>query len=185
MIVRELESYAVPSVMVLVLGSDGSLSSVADAVVAGAKRVRFTEVTTRTLQPDVFRYRPLDDDEALASYDGIVFVANDDSASAVDLGRVPAAKLLTNTVVARVGGGAALTVALVETAGIVVSMPHDSSREQHAAVVGERVAQVAGWVRHALGHEDEHRHHDHHHHGDEHGEAHDHGHDRARHEHHR
>ena len=180
-----------PSVMVLVLGSDGTLSSVADAAVAGAKRVRFTEVTTRALEPDVFRYRSLDGDDALTSYDGIVFVAADDSSSAVDLGRLTGARPLTNTVVARVGGDAAVSVALVDTAGIVVSVPHNSSREQHAAAVGERVAQVAGWVRHALGHEAEHRHHDHHHHdhGETHGETHDHDHDHdrdhAQHEHHR
>ena len=49
MIVRELESYAVPSVVVLVLGNDASLAVVADAVVSGAKRVRFTEVITPSL----------------------------------------------------------------------------------------------------------------------------------------
>jgi ABC-type nickel/cobalt efflux system permease component RcnA len=181
MIVRELESYAVPSVMVLVLGNDGALSDVADAVVAGAKRVRFTEVTTRVLEADTVRYRRLDADDALTSYDGIVFVASDDGSAARQLGRIAGAKALTNTVVARAGGDAALSVALVDCGGIVVSVPDSSPRDHQAAAVGERVAQVAGWVRHALGHEAEH-HHDHRHH-EEH--AHDHVHNHSPHEYHR
>src|SRR3569833_2382358 len=61
--------FVVPSIMVLVLGDDVSLSSVADAVVAGAKRVRFTEVTTRATKADVFRHRTLEADASLASFD--------------------------------------------------------------------------------------------------------------------
>lgn len=172
-----------PSVMVLVLGNDGALSSVADAVVAGAKRVRFTEVTTRALEPDVFRYRRLDADETLTSYDGIVFVATDDGSTARLLGRLTGTKALGNTVLARTGGDAALSVALVESGGIVVSVPDGSSREQHAGAIGERVAKVAGWVRHALGHEAEHHHHhEHHHHDDADGDTEDRGHDHASHE---
>ena len=57
---KNVENGNVPSVMVLVLGNDTSLSSVADAAVAGAKSVRFTEVTVRAMELDVFRYRLFD-----------------------------------------------------------------------------------------------------------------------------
>ena len=127
------ESCAVPSVMVLVLGNDAALSSVADAAIAGAKRVRFTEVTARALEPDVFRYRSLAAEEVLTSYDGIVFVAAADASAARELGRVGGAKELTNTVVARAGGDAALSVALVDSGGIVVSAPDDPSQEARPA----------------------------------------------------
>jgi hypothetical protein len=170
MIVRELESHVVPSVMVLVLGNDSSLSRVADAVVAGAKRVRFTEVTVRAVEPDVFRYQRLADETSFASHDGVVVVAPDDASAAGALEAIGGMRPLTDTVVARVGGDSALSAALVETGGVVVSAPADSSREDHARAVGERVARVAGWVRHSLSHETEdHHHHDHdHHHGHEH-----------------
>src|SRR4051812_37461533 len=130
--------------MVLVLGNDATLSSVADAAVAGAKRVRFTEVSIRALEPHTVRYRGLGSDESLSAYDGVVFVAGDDGSAARELGHVNGAKALTNTVVARAGGDDALSVVLVESGGIVVSVQKDSSREVHATALGERVAKVAG-----------------------------------------
>jgi hypothetical protein len=198
----------VPSVMVLVLGDDSTLSIVADAVVAGAKRVRFTEVTTRAAKPDVFRYRQLDADATLGGYDGIVFVASHDASQDVsrdasgdtpavrELERFAGAQVLANTVLASAGASdSAMRAALVALGGIVVSAALGSSLEEHAAAVGERVATVAGWVRHSLGHAAEaHHHHDddhrpadhhHHHHGDD-GHHHGGGDDdesRARHDH--
>src|SRR3954470_2839507 len=168
--------------MVLVLGNDATLSSVADAVVVGAKRVRFTEVSVRALHGDAARYRGLGSHESLSSYDGVVFVAGDDESAALEIGRVSGGKALTNTVVARAGGDAALSVAIVESGGIVVSVPKDSSCEAHATALGERVAKVAGWVRHSLGHEAEHQHDSHHHqdHGRGHDDGHEHGHDHSR-----
>src|SRR4051812_24591070 len=105
-----------PSVMVLVLGKDSSLTSVADAVVAGAKTVRFTEVTARAIEPDVFRYRVLDTDASLSSFDGVVVVASDeDSAASVTqaLTRLPQHTARVETVLGRVGGGSALVADLV------------------------------------------------------------------------
>src|SRR5262245_5046702 len=85
-VVREIwRIKIVPSVMVLALGGDVSLSVVVDAVVAGAKRVRFTEVATRAADADVFRYRRLDADAELSSYDGVIVVASDDNMTATTL----------------------------------------------------------------------------------------------------
>jgi hypothetical protein len=176
MIVRELESCVVPSVMVLVLGKDSSLSRVADAVVAGAKGVRFTEVVVRAMEPSVFRYRQLDAETSVRSFDGIVVVAPESEASsdalAVGTGRAP----LTNTVVASASADASLSAALVATGGIVVSAPKAESAEEYARAIGARVAKVAGWVRHSLGHEAEGGH-GHHHDGGEHHHGHHHHHD--------
>ena len=167
-----MESSVVPSIMVLVLGDDVSLSSVADAVVAGAKRVRFTEVTTRATKADVFRHRTLEADASLASFDGIVFVASNADTAAREIERVGGTQSLANTVLSRAGAatGASVNAALVDLGGIVVSTPAAASITAHASAVGERVAKVAGWVRHSLGHEAEHHHHEHH------GHSHDHHH---------
>jgi len=166
-----------PSVMVLVLGKDFSLATVADAVVAGAKSVRFTEVTARAIEPDVFRYRVLDTDASLSSFDGVVVVASDEESTTslpTALTRLSHHAARVDTVLGRVGGGAALVADLVATGGIVVSSTGDTI-EERAHATGERVAKVAGWVRHALGHEvgdkHEHRNPDH-----EHDHHHDHGH---------
>ncbi|HEY4304034.1 MAG TPA: hypothetical protein VGM82_06185 [Gemmatimonadaceae bacterium] len=159
-----------PSVLVLLLGSDAALASVTDAVVAGAKQVRFAEVTVRAAQPDVFRYQPLDADAALGSYDGIVFVASDDG-SVDELQRITDTHALTNTVMSRAGSAnAKFSAALVALGGIVVSA-------DDASAIGQRVAKVSGWVRHSLGHEAEHHHHD------DHGHDHHHGHDHSDHDH--
>jgi hypothetical protein len=155
--------------LVLVLGREPSSSSVADAVVAGAKRVRFTEVTTRAAEPSVSRYRPLEDDADLASFDGLVVVAPDDSTTPVALPtaveRLAGTTSATNTVIAQVGGGSRTASQLLALGAIMVSA-RGATADETAGAVGERVAKVAGWVRHALGHEAEHAH----------GHQHDHGH---------
>lgn len=164
MIVRELESRIVPSVMVLVLGSETSLATIADAAAVGAKRVRFTEVTVRAMEPDVFRFRPLDDSE-VSSQDGVIFVAANGAPAVEAIRRAIGARSLENTVMGRLGGDAGSSVALLESGGIVVSVAGDAFDEAYAQALGERVAKVAGWVHHALGHEAEHDHsHSHHHH---------------------
>lgn len=175
-----------PSVLVLVLGREPSLSSVADAVAAGAKRVRFTEVTVRAADANVFRYRPLDDDADLSSFDGLVVVSSDENmtlaALPTALQRLAGMASATNTVMAHVGGGARMASHLVELGGIMVSA-RGATIDETAGAVGERVAKVAGWVRHALGHEAEHqhghRHDDGHHAGQTHGHGHDHAHDHS------
>jgi hypothetical protein len=165
------ENHVVPSVLVLVLGNDAALSSVADAAVAGAKRIRFTEVAVRALKPAVFRYRVLDADESLAAYDGVVFVGPIDGPTATNIQASHAADL-TNVVMSHTGGAnTELDTTLVSLGGIVVSASAKASKsslEDHAGAVGERVAKVAGWVRHALGHETEHGHHHHHQHSEHH-----------------
>jgi hypothetical protein len=162
---ENVESYIVPSVVVLVLGNDSSLTAVADAVVAGAKSVRFTEVSARAMVPDVFRYRRLEDDATLASYDGIVVVAPNDDAIALPatLKRLPEHAASVNTVMGCIGGGPALVAEMLDAGGIVVGS-EGPSIDATARSLGARVARVAGWVRHAAGHEAEHDHHDHHHH---------------------
>ena len=171
-----------PSVMVLVLGKDFSLATVADAVVAGAKSVRFTEVTTRAIEPDVFRYRVFDVDASLSSFDGVVVVASDeDSTISVPkaLTRLSHHGAVVDTVLGRVGGGTALVADLVATGGIVVSSSGEATQER-ARATGERVAKIAGWVRHALGHEAGEEHAQHHH-DREHDHHHDHHHDQGQH----
>lgn len=193
-IFANVESRNVPSVLVLVLGREPSLSNVGDAVAAGAKRVRFTEVTVRAADANVFRYRPLDDDADLSSFDGLVVVSDENMTPAAlptALQRLADMGSATNTVMAHVGAGARMASQLLDLGGIMVSA-RGATIDETAQAVGERVAKVAGWVRHALGHEAEHQHghhenghhagHDHHHgHGDAHAHAHghDHGHDHA------
>ena len=161
-----------PSVIVLALGSDSSVSSVADAVAAGAQSVRFTDVTVRASKPDVFRY-PVVVPDTLAAYDGVVFVASGGVVLPAAL-TWNAGRLLVNTVLGQIGGDATLRLALVDAGGIVVSVPTDNASNVEAQALGVRVAKVAGWVRHALGHESEshaahdhgrHDHHDHASHG--------------------
>lgn len=169
-----------PSVLVLLLGSDASLANVADDVVAGAKGVRFTEVTVRAVEPDVFRHRSLEADANLAAYDGIVLVAPSVAGgpSFVKLlSRFGADEAHLDTVVGFVGGDASLSAApsaaLADVGGIFVSAGR-AGKEDEGRLTGARVAKVAGWVRHALGHESEHAQGGHHHHDHAHG--HDHGH---------
>ena len=172
-----------PSVLVLVLGGESS-SSVADAVVAvvaGAKRVRFTEVTTRAADAGVSRYRPLEDDADVASFDGVVVVAPDESMTPVALPsaveRLRGTASATNTVIAQVGGGSRTASQLLSLGAIMVSA-RGATVDETATAVGERVAKVAGWVRHALGHEAEHAH------GHQHADSHHHTHGHGDHAHH-
>src|SRR4051794_16403342 len=120
MIVRETWRAVVPSVMVLVLGKDSTLANVADAVVAGAKSVRFTEVTARAIEPDVFRYRLLDADDSLAAFDGVVVVASDADATAsasTVLAGLSHDSGPVDMVLARVGGAERLTAELIASGG--------------------------------------------------------------------
>lgn len=132
----------------------------AEAAAAGAKSVRFTEVEIRAAQATTSRHKPLD--ASASAPDGIVFVANDASSSPSLSALAPLVG--ENTVLASVGARAIASEA-ASRGGIVVS-----TNDGDAGKLGARVAKVAGWVRHALGHEAEahshgHTHdHDHHHH---------------------
>jgi hypothetical protein len=70
-----------------------------------------------------------------------------------------------NTVFAVLGSDEAELLARVaRLGGIVVTVPRTSSDPlQDARTLGERVATVVEWVRHARSHEHGHSHHSHHH----------------------
>ena len=158
---------AVPKVTVVFIGDE--MAAEAEAAAAGAKSVRFTEVEVRAAQATTSRYKPLDGGSAS---DGFLFVANEGSA-AQSLS-VLAGLVNENTVLASAGPRAVATE-VASRGGIVVSVAGGD-----VAALGARVAKVAGWVRHALGHEaDSHSHA--HTHADAHPHAHAPGHD---HEHH-
>lgn len=185
-------------VLVLMFGDAASAATLADAVVAGAKSVRFTETTVRAHGQAVGRTRALEDDD-LAAADGVVLLVGQDGGDAFAsfANRVASMAALRNTVFGVASGEHAAVGRLVAAGGIVISAP-GADPEATARALGERVARVAGWVRHALGHEAEHAHghshahdhghahtHDHghahahdHHHGHDHGHSRDHSHDR-------
>ena len=169
-----------PKVMVLFLGDDRTVA-VADAVVAGAKSVRFTEVESRTLTA-AEKYKLLDPAEPLGETDGIVLVSAGvgDSASLEKIVHGLSHNAHVRDLVVGVVGEASMVSRVSSTGAIVIGQRSGSETTDEARALGQRVAKVAGWVRHGLGHEAEHHHHDHaadHHHGhDGHSHGHEHHH---------
>lgn len=132
-----------PKVMVVFIGDDAAAQ--AESAAAGAKSIRFMEVDVRAAGPSTTRHKSLESAEG--SYDGIVFVASDGE---------PATSLAgvrrfvnENTVLGSIGSRN-VAAELASSGGIVVSVG-----DADASALGARVAKVAGWVRHALGHEAE------------------------------
>lgn len=184
-------------VLVLMFGKDASLATVTDAVMTGAKSVRFTETILRVADHAIGRMRVLEDDD-LSAADGVALVVAPDGADAFAsfVDRIAANASLQNTVFGVMANDHAAVGPLVAAGGIVISAPGAADAEATGRALGERVARVAGWVRHALGHEAEHAQHghahshdhahdshgghDHHAHGDQphHGHPHEHLHDR-------
>ena len=135
-----------PKVTVVFIGDE--MAAEAEAAAAGAKSVRFTEVEVRAAQATTRRYKPLDGGSAS---DGFLFVANEGSAA--ESLSVLAGLVNENTVLAS-AGPRAMATEVASRGGIVVSVAAGD-----VAALGARVAKVAGWVRHALGHEaDSHAH---------------------------
>jgi hypothetical protein len=151
-----------PKLLVLAAGAERA-DAVADAVAQGARAVRFTEVDLRRVPsagPDKespeagpAKSRTLDADEKLTEYDALVLVGDADGVQAL-AGVVDGQERLTDLVGAFVAaeevpaaGRWSLGDALARRGVILLSGSDDP------AAVGSRAAKVAGWVRHAKGHE--------------------------------
>jgi hypothetical protein len=175
-----VESGIMPKVMVLFFGDDDS-SALADAAASGAKAVRFTEVDVCAASKTSARHKPLGADHRFANYDGVVLVSterelvsatsatlsalldegpnNSNNANSANVSSV------LNVVIGVLASNGALLEWAARSGGILVTQPASPDAAdviaEEAGVVGAkalgtRVAKVAGWVRHALGHEAEH-----------------------------
>lgn len=203
-----------PKILIVFYNGDRASGTIADAIAEGAESIRFSEVDVRTVGEPTAHVsaskprRAVASAEELASYDAIVVggASPDGSLAAPVAALLDAAasersarfadKVGSAFTVATVGSGAlpaAATVARLATLGMILVPPVGGPAEDAAAVgraraLGRRVAQVTGWVAHALGHERDHSHaHSHsdghgHGHGHEPGHEHGHGHEH-RHEH--
>jgi hypothetical protein len=163
-----------PKVVVLYFGAESPAASLADAAADGANGVRFTEVDVRVgeahSQATSGRHRRLESPDSLTGYAGIVIAceAAAEPPAALDalLGRLEQRRGedFANIVFGVAGGeNTVLAGRVIALGGIVVGEPRDEADPVvRARQLGARVAKVAGWVSHALGHEA--GHHDHHHH---------------------
>jgi len=116
--------------------------------------------------------KALDAAERLADYDGVMIFGGADSAAsraitsfAQQLAALEPANVFANTVFAFIPAGGTILECFTALGGILVSSPRGvEDGTARARAYGARVAKVAGWVRHALGHEHaEHEKHHHHH----------------------
>ena len=147
-----------PRIIVLVPDAEDA-AKVAEVIAAGAENVRFTEVDVRAVStPSANRRGPREwtGTDELRDYDGVVFATStrEDSNAALHDALDAAAReqpegTFLNTVFA-IGGTSdvALLARIAALGGIVASPPPEQSR-----AVGERVATVVAWVRHARSHD--------------------------------
>lgn len=164
-----------PKLLVLVPARDIELAPLADAVLEGARSVRFAEVDVRTLDDTAdatSNRKPLAAIDELASYDGIVVgvPAGDVDGTAVRETLARFGGSLANKVGSAftTGSGAGRTAVLwsalspmADRGMILVPVPFsgDGAASTDACrQMGKRVADVVGWVTHARSH-----HHHHHH----------------------
>lgn len=164
-----------PKLLVLIPARGPELAPLVDAVVEGARSVRFAEVDVRTfgdMDGAAASRKPLASIEDLASYDGIVFgvPAGDIEGQAVRDILARFGGSLTNKVGSAftTGAGAGRTAVLWSTLSpmadrgmILVPLPFSDEGDSSADAcrqMGKRVAEVVGWVTHARSH-----HHHHHH----------------------
>jgi hypothetical protein len=164
-----------PKLLVLVPARSPELAPLADAVLEGARSVRFAEVDVRSFGDAgdaAESYRPLAGIEDLTTYDGIIV--------GVPAGDVEGQSFREN--LARFDGslankvGSAFTTAsgaeratvlwsalapMADRGMILVPLPFSAEGGANADAcrqMGKRVAEVVGWVTHARSH-----HHHHHH----------------------
>jgi len=172
-----------PKLYILFDGADRPSATQLDALARGAKSVRFTEVEIRrnppvtdapaseavdkeSLEPEIAKYRVLDSIEKLTESDALVAIVGERGVRplAETLARAGALTDVVGAVVASTGPAEhvarELASAMVGRGMILISGSDDPE------TVGARAAKVAGWVRHAKGHE----------HGDGHGHGHGHRH---------
>jgi hypothetical protein len=164
-----------PKLLVLFPARSAELVPLADAVVEGARSVRFAEVDVRTFgdagDAAVSR-KPLAGIDDLASYDGIVVGAPADEVEGRSIRETLASfdGSLVNKVGSAftTGSGAGRTGVLwsalspmADRGMILVPLPfaeEAGSNADRCREIGKRVADVVGWVTHARSH-----HHHHHH----------------------
>lgn len=167
-----------PKVLILSMSESPDVAAAADAVAAGASRVRFMEVERRVVTAAAkgsitSSARALDSIDQLRDMDGVVFVAGGDENKEGDgslLATMRGTGGWADHVFAVAGPGSAeILASVVALGGILVTVPDAQHAEES---LGGRVATVIGWVRHALMHEREGSHA----HGHTHSHAHGHGH---------
>lgn len=162
-----------PKLLVLIPARDIELAPLADAVLEGARSVRFAEVDVRTLgeAADAASTRkPLAAIDDLGSYDGIVvgISAGDVDGTAVRATLARFGGSLTNKVGSAftTGSGAGRTAVLwsvlspmADRGMILVPLPFSDdgvASTDACRQLGKRIADVVGWVTHARSH---HHHH--------------------------
>jgi hypothetical protein len=155
--------------MIVVFTGDEMMAT-AEAIAKGAKSVRFMEVDIRAADATESRHPSLAT-VGDVQYDGASIVAGESMRESTVAALVHALERCTtpNTVFGSpesvgIEYGIASTLG-----GIVVALaPDERSAPDAGEALGKRIAKVAGWVRHGLGHEAE----AHSHHHDGHGNNH-------------
>ena len=164
-----------PKVLVLFDDTDAVASTLGESAAEGARGVRFTEVDVRVPATVTgSRRKVLESPAAVSQYDGVVFAAaNGPLTLALEnvLGALAEAhgSGFSNIVFgATQPDGGNLAARLLPLGGVVVGQAPAGDENAGARALGARVAQVGGWVRHSLAHEESeahsgHHHHEHHH----------------------
>jgi hypothetical protein len=154
-----------PKVLALFFGADNSAGAIAQAAADGARSVRFVEVDVRTAGSGESKHKRVGSAHSVAHYDGVVLLATESdmgSELATLLDELQREPRVANMVFGLAGATPGLFERVARLGGIVVGVPQSSvpvqDADEGASALGARVAKVAGWVRHALGHEAEHSH---------------------------
>lgn len=154
-----------PKLIVLFYGAESPAASLAEAAAHGAAHVRFTEVDLRAGGAHDAGtgkgYPRLSSPAVLADYAGILIACPAAGEIPADLDRLLAEverlpdRTFLNTVFGVSGGDNTVLLGRIERlGGIIVAEPRSPiDPEGRARALGERVAKVVSWVRHALGHE--------------------------------
>ena len=150
-----------PKVIVLYAATDSIAASIAAAAAAGAGEIRFTEVDVRSVGEPSGR-ETLESASQLGAYDGVLLAVSGPELSselAAAIGELASGGQRPNMVLGLTGTGANALESVARVGGLIVSEPSGGDATNRARMLGARMAKVAGWVRHALGHEAEHHHH--------------------------
>ncbi len=151
--------------IVLFYGAEGPAATLAELAAHGAGHVRFAEVDLRAgaaHQATTGRRHPqLASHQDVATYAGVIIACPAAGDIPVELDRLLAdleqmpGQAFANTVFGVVGGDNTVLLGRVaRLGGIIVSEPRGAADpEARAKGLGQRVAKVTDWVRHALGHE--------------------------------
>ena len=164
-----------PKLLVLVPARITELAPLADAVLEGARSVRFAEVDVRTFGDAggaAQSRKPLAGLDDLASYDGIVVgvPAGDEKGEAVratlarfggSLTNKVGSAFTTGSVAGRIPVLWSALAPMADRGMILVPLPfsdEDGASADACREMGKRVAEVVGWVTHARSHQHHHHH---------------------------